>query len=74
VPVEVTLDYDAGRKLGTLRWKPSPAGRRPARYRVYASDETGFSVRDARYPVNAYNGAVWSSGGRLAWEFPYLTR
>jgi hypothetical protein len=31
---------------GVLRWKPDSCGRTPARYRVYASDEKGFSVSD----------------------------
>lgn len=50
-PLNVTLDYDPARGLGTLRWKPNPAGRKPAQYRVYGSDEKGFSVSDEPYPV-----------------------
>ncbi|HEX7901483.1 MAG TPA: Ig domain-containing protein [Planctomycetota bacterium] len=44
-PVEVALES------GTLRWKPNPAGRKPALYRVYGSDEKGFSVSDKPYNV-----------------------
>lgn len=50
-PVGVSLEFDAARRLGTLRWKPSPLGRKPAAYRVYASDEKGFSISDRPYPV-----------------------
>ncbi len=50
-PLEVTLDYDPGKGLGTLHWKANPAGRRPAKYRVYGSDEKGFSASDGPYPV-----------------------
>ena len=50
-PVDVTLEFDAARRLGTLRWKSSPLGRRPSLYRVYASDEKGFSVSDKPYAV-----------------------
>jgi hypothetical protein len=32
-----------------LRWKPNPAGRKPVKYRVYGSDEKGFSVSDEPY-------------------------
>jgi len=39
-------------KEGVLRWAPGPEGRRPARYRVYGSDEMGFSVSDQPYPVS----------------------
>jgi hypothetical protein len=45
-PVEVALEFDADRTTGTLRWKPGPTGRKPAKYRIYASDEKGFSISD----------------------------
>jgi hypothetical protein len=51
-PLAVTLDFDQGNGLGTLRWKPNTAGRRPAKYRVYGSDEKGFSVSDVPYKVD----------------------
>ncbi|MGA2064930.1 MAG: putative Ig domain-containing protein [Thermoguttaceae bacterium] len=52
-PVEVALDFDRSEGAGTLKWKPNPAGRRPAKFRVYGSDEQGFSVSDVPYKVNA---------------------
>jgi hypothetical protein len=45
-PVDVTLES------GMLRWKPGPTGSRPALYRVYGSDEKGFSVSDKPYAVS----------------------
>jgi hypothetical protein len=51
-PVEVTLEFDPNRQVGILRWKPHPVGRKPAKYRVYGSDEKGFSVSDDPYPVH----------------------
>jgi hypothetical protein len=48
-PLDVAVDYDAASGVGTLRWKANPVGRRPARYRVYGSDERGFTIGDARY-------------------------
>ena len=51
-PLAVTLDFDQGKVLGTLNWKPNTLGRRPAKYRVYGSDEKGFSVSDVPYKVN----------------------
>ncbi len=50
-PLDVTVDYDKSKRQGTLRWKPNPVGRRPVRYRVYGSDEKGFSVSDEPYAV-----------------------
>ncbi|HEY1861356.1 MAG TPA: hypothetical protein VGG61_13435 [Gemmataceae bacterium] len=51
LPVDVTLAFDADRSVGTLRWKPNPAGRKPAKYRIYGSDEKGFSVSDEPFKV-----------------------
>jgi hypothetical protein len=45
MPVDVKLD-------GTvLRWKSGTAGRKPAKYRVYGSEEKGFTASDDPYPV-----------------------
>jgi hypothetical protein len=54
-PVDVMLAYDAERAVGALRWRPSAAGRRPAKFRVYGSDEKGFTVSDE--PFQAVAGA-----------------
>lgn len=54
-PVELTLDS------GVLRWKPNPTGRKPARYRVYGSDEKGFSISDQPYPVSVGIGKELTS-------------
>jgi hypothetical protein len=48
-PLEVTVDYDQVNGVGTLRWKANPVGRAPAKYRVYGSDEKGFTIADQRY-------------------------
>jgi hypothetical protein len=49
-PVAVTLEPAKGADAGAvLRWKPNPLGRRPVKYRVYGSDEKGFSVSDGPY-------------------------
>jgi acetyl esterase/lipase len=52
-PVEVTLEpaQGPGGKV-ILRWKPNAAGRKPVKYRVYGSDEKGFSVSDEAYRRN----------------------
>lgn len=41
----------------TLVWdtNPAPGARKPVRYRIYASDEKGFSVSDRPYPVEVGN-------------------
>ncbi len=48
-PLDVTVDYDQATGMGTLRWKANPAGRAPIKYRVYGSDEKGFTIADQRH-------------------------
>jgi hypothetical protein len=48
-PLDVTVDYDQAGNIGILRWKVNPVGRAPARYRVYGSDEKGFTIADKSY-------------------------
>jgi hypothetical protein len=50
-PLEVALQYDAEKGVGALKWKPNSVGSKPAAYRVYGSDEKGFSASDQPYPV-----------------------
>jgi hypothetical protein len=45
-PFNVTLDYDASKGTGTLRWTANSTGRKPAKYRVYGSDEKGLTIAD----------------------------
>ncbi len=49
-PVDVRVDFREAEGTGIVRWKPYPIGRRPARYRVYGSDEKGFTIGDSPYP------------------------
>jgi hypothetical protein len=52
-PVDVCLESLPGNDgQVVLRWKPNAVGRKPARYRVYGSDEKGFSISDEPYQVN----------------------
>jgi hypothetical protein len=48
-PEDVRLEFDGER--GILRWSANPLGREPAKYRIYASDEKGFSISDEPYKV-----------------------
>jgi hypothetical protein len=52
-PVDVTLGPAKGADgQVVLRWKPNAAGQKPVKYRVYGSDEKGFSVNDHPYRRN----------------------
>ncbi len=48
-PLDVTVDHDQTRGMATLRWKSNPVGRAPIKYRVYGSDEKGFTIADQRH-------------------------
>ncbi len=54
VPVDVRIEFDPETKTGVLRWSAGP-GREPASYRVYGSDEKGFTVSEEPYTVNVGN-------------------
>lgn len=47
------MQYDRGKNAAVLRWQANPRGRKPVAYRVYASDEKGFSVSDEPFEVSA---------------------
>jgi hypothetical protein len=49
-PTDVTLQPKPGNHREVLlRWKPNSAGRKPVKYRIYGSDEKGFSISDDPY-------------------------
>ncbi len=48
-PIDVALAVNGVR--GMLHWKPNPAGRPPVKYRIYGSDEKGFSIGDEPFKV-----------------------
>ncbi len=50
-PIDLAIKYDAGAGIGTLTWSANPVGRAPAKYRIYGSDEKGFTVHDAPYEI-----------------------
>ncbi len=50
-PLEVALSYDGDKGIGTLKWQANSLGEKPVKYRVYGSDEKGFSVSDLPHQV-----------------------
>lgn len=51
VPLNVKARPDATTGDIALTWEPNPQGRKPVAYKVYGSDEQGFSVSDTEYVV-----------------------
>ena len=68
-PVDVALEFDVDRGVGTLRWKGNPVGRLPVAYRVYGSDEKGFSVSNEPYDLLALHAGDWRET-ELSTRFP----
>jgi hypothetical protein len=48
-PLDVIVEYDQIRCVGILRWKANPVGRAPVKYRIYGSDEKGFTIADQKH-------------------------
>jgi hypothetical protein len=70
-PLNVELHFDREKNVGILRWTPNPIGRKPAAYRIYASDEKGFTVSDG--PFRALTGIYNASKKKsteTSTEFP----
>jgi hypothetical protein len=51
-PLKVKAVRDEGSGVTTLHWQPNPVGAAPTNYRVYGSDEKGFSISDEPYEVS----------------------
>lgn len=51
-PLNVRLERAKNDSVLVLRWQANSAGRQPVKYRVYGSDEQGFSVSDTPYRVH----------------------
>lgn len=55
VPLNVQVEVNRAARTVTLKWEPNPQGRPPVRYKVYGSNEKGFTVSDEPYLVNVGN-------------------
>jgi hypothetical protein len=51
-PLEVMIECVPDRGTGILTWKANPAGRKPVTFRIYGSDEKGFTASDTDYKVS----------------------
>lgn len=50
-PQEVRMEVEQRAVRGVLRWTPNALGRQSVKYRIFASDEKGFSISDKPYKV-----------------------
>jgi hypothetical protein len=53
VPLSVRASFDTTKRTVVLIWEGGSGGSRPVRYRVYGSDERGFTPHDTPYVYDA---------------------
>jgi hypothetical protein len=56
VPLNLTATPDAAKGTVQLSWEANPVGRRPVAYKVYGSDEQGFTASDTEHVVRMGHG------------------
>lgn len=49
VPVDVTANFDPAKRTVELSWQRGKNGTAPLRYRIYGSEERGFTAHDSPY-------------------------
>lgn len=52
VPVDASAGFDAAQRTVTLHWQRGQSGTTPVRYKIYGSDERGFTAHDHPYLRN----------------------
>lgn len=58
VPLELRLETAPANQGWLLHWTPNPEGQEPVAYKVYGSDEKGFTASDGEHPVLRGKGFV----------------
>ena len=61
MPLNLRAAPDTQKGTVDIAWDDNPQGRRPARYKVYGSDERGFSASDAEHVVRMGHGFCQTS-------------
>ncbi len=79
VPVEVSATFDPETRAARLSWTTGQGGSSPARWRIYGSQERGFTASDTAYAIQAglegtrnspLNLLVELAGNQHCWEIP----
>jgi len=65
-PINIVMDTTTVAGIGTLKWSANLLGRAPAKYRVYGSDEKGFTVSDSTHVV--FVGETTEFGVPTGWK------
>jgi hypothetical protein len=66
VPVDVTANFNRADRTVQLTWQAGKDGAQPVAYRIYGSEERGFTAHDHRYPYNGgLQGTQWAPANLL---------
>lgn len=66
VPVDVAANFDSAHRTVQLNWQNGNNGRQPVSYRIYGSEERGFTANDDRYQYNdGLAGTQWAAANLL---------
>jgi hypothetical protein len=66
VPVDVAAKFDRADRTVQLTWQAGKDGAQPVTYRIYGSEERGFTANEDRYEYNnGLDGTQWASANLL---------
>jgi hypothetical protein len=66
VPVNVTANFNRDKRTVQLTWQNGKDGTQPVSYRIYGSEERGFTAHDERYEYNdGLQGTQWAAANLL---------
>jgi len=66
VPLDVTANFDRANRTVQLSWQNGKNGTQPVSYRIYGSEERGFTAHDNRYEFNdGLKGTQWAAANLL---------
>lgn len=66
VPVDVQADFNRAERTVQLNWQRGKDGSEPVSYRIYGSEERGFTANDNRYQYNdGLKGIQWAPANLL---------
>jgi hypothetical protein len=70
VPIGVAANFDPSRRIVRLTWEAGKGGSDVTSYRVYGSEERGFSANDTPYEYNAGMAGILTRSANLLLQTP----
>jgi hypothetical protein len=79
VPVQAEAEYDSGKSSALLTWMAGEGGTEPVSYRIYGSNERGFTPKEEPYTYDAglagskeapANLLFETNGSETTWKIP----